>query len=136
MVTWASAQQCSLALSWQRGGPFTGPGGAIIEEIGRVLVKGIEPLKNLAQAALDLVLKAANKKLDETEGSGDTGSVKLGPGGAAEKVFDYFVKRGLSEEIAAGFVGTFQKESGLRHVLSLMLLVAVRKVWRSGSLAV
>lgn len=103
-----------LHLSWKRGGPFSGPGGAGAEivEIGKLVVEGVGKLKDLAQASLDKVTKAANKKISEVEGAGETASsLPLGPGGAAEKVFDYFVGRGLSEEIAAGFVGTFQKES-------------------------
>jgi hypothetical protein len=105
-----------LHLSWRRGGPFVGPGGIAgdaISEIGRLLVTGPGgALKTIVQAALDIVRKAANKKIDES-GTFDIGNeVKLGPGGAAEKVFDFFTGHGLSDAIAAGFTGVFQKESG------------------------
>jgi phage-related protein len=84
-----------------------------VTKIGRPLVKGGGELARLSQAAIDMVLKAANATLAETipETSGAT-NFKLGPGGPAQKVFDFFTGRGLSDAIAAGFVGTFQKESG------------------------
>jgi phage-related protein len=91
---------------------------ASITEIGRPLIKGEGKLAEMAQAAIDMVLKAANAMLTETFDpvSGAT-TFRLGPGGPAQKVFDFFTGRGLSDAIAAGFVGTFQKESGFNTTI-------------------
>ena len=90
-------------------------GGAFLAEITKIakpVVKGGGKLAELSQAAINMVLKAANATLSETMPAvGGETNFKLGPGGAAQKVFDFFTGRGLSDAIAAGFVGTFQKES-------------------------
>lgn len=51
-----------------------------------------------------------------SEGSGggdESSSVALGSGPAGKQIFDYFVKRGFTDEQAAGWVGNFFQESGL-----------------------
>jgi hypothetical protein len=58
-------------------------------------------LRNLVSRAQDLTSSGS---------SGDFN--KLSGGASAKKIFDYFVRRGMSPAQAAGFVGVFQKESG------------------------
>ena len=92
---------------------------AAVTEIGRPLVTGGGKLAEFVQAAIDKVLKPANELLTQTfDPVSGTTSFKLGPGGAAQKVFDFFTGRGLSDAIAAGFVGTFQKESGFNTTIT------------------
>ena len=89
-------------------------GGDFATEVGRQIVRGLGPLRDLGQEILDKVRKAANEKIESEMGDvygGGPSSVKLGPGGPAEQVFNFFKGHGLSDAIAAGFVGVFQKES-------------------------
>ena len=53
-----------------------------------------------------------------------------------QKVFDFFTGRGFSDAIAAGFVGTFQKESNFSHHCRSIRLAVERLAWRSGSVVV
>ena len=90
------------------------PGGDFVSEVKRQIVKGIGPLREMVQKILDKVRKAANDKIDEEFGAVDAtdgGHVEIGPGGPAEKIFNFFTGHGLSDAIAAGFVGVFKKES-------------------------
>ena len=94
-------------------------GGGMAVKLRKVL--GADgPMKNLVEALIKRVTKAANKfvdtKMDESMDFGDgpgPASVALGEGGRAEQIFDYFVNRGFSENQAAAFVGNFFQESGL-----------------------
>ena len=64
------------------------------------------------QATIDRVLAVANEKISASSTGPDAGGAVTASGAsAAEKVFNFFTGHGLSEAIAAGFAGTFQKES-------------------------
>lgn len=99
------------------GGGSIGGGGGFGASIPRQNLPGANSrFRDIAQLGVDSVRGAANEVLKAAAaqagvGGADLGSVALGPGGAAQKVFDYFVKRGLTPAQAAGVAGTLQKES-------------------------
>jgi hypothetical protein len=90
-------------------------GGTTVDHVEKLSIEGVPWAKTLMQKLTDKVIAAANAFIDKQAGkyvtdSGST-SMPLKPGGSAEKVFNYFIDRGLSEVVAAGIAGTFQKES-------------------------
>lgn len=93
-----------------------GSGGVEVDHVKTPRVEGPKgALQSIAQKSLGKVARQANKFIDKQAAKlapGGASSIALGPGGAAEKVFDYMVKRKFTPQQAAGFVGVFSKETG------------------------
>jgi hypothetical protein len=90
-------------------------GAPIVDHVDKLSIEGVPWARTLLKKLTDKVVNAANTFIDSKAAtvvpSSDAASVPLSPGGSAEKVFNYFVDRGLSEVVAAGIAGAFQKES-------------------------
>lgn len=65
----------------------------------------------------NLLLKLIGVGPEGSGGGDESGSVTVGPGSNGKKIFDYFVKRGFSDEQSAGWVGNFVQESGLNPAI-------------------
>jgi hypothetical protein len=110
-----AAARAWIAKNFPEGDVFGGAGVKLRK------IAGTEgPMKNIAKALIEKITKAANRFIDSRMDAsmGDFGgpgpdSVPLGPGGAGQKIFNYFKDRGFTDNQAAAWVGNFFQESGL-----------------------